>query len=163
MQWLGLGLFLHCFGGEQWQVFTRLQSWQRGFLRLLFRLATHGTPTGGLDDRTLESEYLTACGQGNFGHFLDATWQEGFEQACGNHFVDSLLVLRQTFGQVLGDEKRMVVGDFGIIYRTAVERCVRQDGCGGGEAWILPQEHYARGDLVENILGYITAAGTWIA
>ena len=40
---------------------------------------------------------------------------EGFEQACGNHFVDSPLVLRQTFGQVLGNEQRMVVGDFGIM------------------------------------------------
>ena len=68
---------------------------------------------------------------------------EGFEQACGNHFIDSPLVLRQTFGQVLGNEQRMVVGDFGIIDRTAVERCVPQSGCDGGEAWILLQERYA--------------------
>ena len=120
-----------------------MQLRQCGFIHFFFLFATHGTPTGGLDDRTLEGEYLTACGQGNFGHFLDATWQEGFEQACGNHFVDSLLVLRQTFGRILGDEQRMMVGDFGIIDRTAVERCVPQSRYGGGEAWILLQKHYA--------------------
>ena len=68
------------------------------------------------------------------------------EQACGHHFVDSLLVFRQPFGQVLGDEQRMVVGDFGIINRPTVERLSLihiYDLVGDGELVIdgLPGEH----------------------
>ena len=124
MQRFGLGLLFHRFRSEQWQGFTCLQPRQRGLFPLFFRLATHGTPAGRLDDRPFEGEYPTACGQGHVGHFLDAMRGEGFEQACGHHFIDRLLVFRQPFRQVLGDEQRMVVGDFGIIDRTAVERCV---------------------------------------
>lgn len=106
MQRFGLGLFLHCFGGEQPAGISPVCSSGNMVSSTSSSGSPRtGTPTGGLDDHTLDGKYLTTCGQGHFGHFLDATWQEGFEQACGNHFIDSLLVLRQTFGQVLGDEK----------------------------------------------------------
>ena len=42
--------------------FHLLQPRQRGLFPLFFRLATHGTPAGRLDDRPFEGEYPTEKG-----------------------------------------------------------------------------------------------------
>mgnify|MGYP006964173244 CR=1 FL=1 len=62
------------------------------------------------------------------GNILEATGGEGFEQAGGYHVVHRALVGGQLAGQTLGDDERMVVGNFPRIHAAAVERSSFQGG-----------------------------------
>lgn len=64
---------------------------------------------------------------------------------------------------LFGDNKRMVVGYLFIVHAAAVERCPSESGGTGGESGVLLQKGDARGYFVENIVGYVTGAGTGIA
>lgn len=97
------------------------------------------------------------------GNILDTAGGEGFEQAGCHHVVHLALVPGQLAGQVLGDDKRMMVGDSLPVHAAAVKRSPFQGGGMGGESRVLLQQGDAVRYLVENIVGEIAGAGTGIA
>ena len=92
------------------------------------RSSWHGTPSGGLDDRSLGGEHAVPRRERDGDNVFEATGGEGFEQAGGYHVVHRALVGGQFAGQTLGDDERMVVGDFTCVHAAAVERSPFQDG-----------------------------------
>ena len=164
VQGTGLGLFLYALRRLQGERLAGLQGRQSGCsLVVLVPLATHGTPSGRPDDRSLGGEHAVPRRERDGGNVLEATGGKGFEQAGGYHVVHRALVGGQLAGQTLGDDERMVVGNFPRIHAAAVERSPFQGGGMGGESRVPLQQGDAVGYLVEHILREVAGAGTGIA
>ena len=108
--------------------------------------------SGGSDDRPLGGEHAVPCRERDGGSVLEATGGEGFEQAGGYHVVYRALVGGQLAGQTLGDDERMVVGDFPCVHAAAVERSPFQGGGMGGESRVPLQQGDTIGYLVEHVV-----------
>ena len=89
--------------------------------------------------------------------------ERGVEQAGGYHVVHRALVGGQLAGQTLGDDERMVVGNFSRIHAAAVERSPFQGGGMSGESRVPLQQGDAVGYLVEHIVREVAGAGTGVA
>lgn len=153
VQGTGLGLFLHTLRRLQGESLVGLQSRQSGCsLVVLLPLVPHGTPSGGSDDRPLGGEHAVPCRERDGGSVLEATGGEGFEQAGGYHVIYRAFVGGQLAGQTLGDDERMVVGDFPCVHAAAVERSSFQGGGMGGESRVPLQQGDTIGYLVEHIV-----------
>lgn len=164
VQGTGLGLFLHALRRLQGERLAGLQGRQSGCtLVVLVPLVPHGTPSGRPDDRPLGGEHAVPRRERDGGNVLEATGGEGFEQAGGYHVVHRALVGGQFAGQTLGDDERMVVGNFPHIHAAAVERSSFQGGGMGGESRVPLQQGDAVGYLVEHIVREVTGAGTGVA
>ncbi len=128
------------------------KSAKRLFLVVLLPLVPYGTPSGGSDDRPLGGEHAVPCRERDGGSVLEATGGEGFEQAGGYHVVYRALVGGQLAGQTLGDDERMVVGDFPCVHTAAVARSPFQGGGMGGESRVPLQQGDTIGYLVEHVV-----------
>ena len=126
-------------------------------------LVPHGTPSGGLDDRSLGGEHAVPRRERDGDNVFEATGGEGFEQAGGYHVVHRALVGGQFAGQTLGDDERMVVGDFTCVHAAAVERSPFQDGGMDSKSRVPLQQGDAVGYLVENIVREVAGTGTGVA
>ena len=122
----------------------------------------HGTPAGDFDDAATHGEGNTGRLQGDGGLFHDTFAREGFEDTGGNHLVDGTLIRRKVAGEILGNEQRMVVGDFGGVDAAGIERLTVQGSGVGCETGIGREQADALGDDFEDIVGNIATAGTGV-